>query len=318
MIKEAIATGASVEEAKEKAIAELCAGLDEDVEFEVLATPKKKTLGLFGGSLAKVRAYVKVPDPAPEKVNRPKKDKEAAPKKREKAEEQIKEKTAESQPQRAEDSKKEKPAKPQAELSEPMEVSQIPAGTPAERAVKYLNAVLCGLGCEDCKITVQTAENTAVINLEGEGLGVVIGRRGETLDALQYLTSLAAKSGEGYFRVTLNIGNYREKREVTLRNLAKRMASQVIRTGRNRSLEPMNPYERRIIHTTVQSIEGVVSGSVGDGDRRHVVIRPAGNADGFRRERRQDRRAPAKTVQSDVTREPKKEHDSIPLYGKIN
>lgn len=308
MIKEVIATGASVEEAKEKAIAELCAGIDEDVEFEVLATPKKKTLGLFGGSLAKVRVFVEVPDPKPQKA--PKAEKQPAPKKREKTVEK-------KEPVKAEKvDTAEKAEKTQTEYSEAVAASELPADSAAKRAVDYLENILRGLGCENVNITVQTAPNAAVINLEGEGLGVVIGRRGETLDSLQYLTSLAAKSGEGYFRVTLNIGNYREKREVTLRNLAKRMANQALRTGRSRSLEPMNPYERRIIHTTVQSIEGVVSGSVGDGDRRHVVIRPV-NADNNRRGRN-DSRQSAKPVSSEVQRERKTEHSEVTLYGKIN
>ena len=117
-----------------------------------------------------------------------------------------------------------------------------------------------------------TKENAVLISLEGESVGVIIGHRGETLDSIQYLTSLAASNGGGYFKVTINIGNYREKREEALVNLAKRDSEQVIRTGRSRSLEPMNPYERRIIHTAVQEIDGVVSTSFGEGAARRVVI----------------------------------------------
>jgi spoIIIJ-associated protein len=183
---------------------------------------------------------------------------------------------------------------------------------------------MIGLGCEN--VTVGAAESDGVIylQLQGEKLGVVIGRRGETLDALQYLTSLAANTGNGYQKVTLNIGNYREKREQTLTSLAKRVSDQVIRTGRSRTLEPMNPYERRIIHTAVQEIEGVVSNSVGEGSGRRVVISPEG---GDRRPpRRDDRRGggrrggsrPQNNIVSDPNRQPKKDAPELPLYGRIN
>lgn len=103
--------------------------------------------------------------------------------------------------------------------------------------------------------------------------GAIIGRRGETLDALQYLTSLVANRGtEEYIRVSLNVGDYREKRDETLRGLARKSASQVLKYGRNVVLEPMNPYERRVIHTEIQEIEGVKSHSIGSDSDRRVVI----------------------------------------------
>ena len=111
----------------------------------------------------------------------------------------------------------------------------------------------------------------------------------------------------GYYRISLDVGNYREKRERTLTSLANRIAAQVIRSGRSRSLEPMNPYERRIIHTAVQEIEGVTSNSVGEGDRRHVVISPDGTV-----AKKNDNQATAS-----VSRAPRSDSDSLPLYGKI-
>ena len=170
-----------------------------------------------------------------------------------------------------------------------------------------------------------TKENAVLISLDGESVGVIIGHRGETLDSIQYLTSLAASNGGGYFKVTINIGNYREKREEALVNLAKRVSEQVIRTGRSRSLEPMNPYERRIIHTAVQEIDGVVSTSFGEGAARRVVIGVEGgemrpprrggrdSRDGGRRRPSSSRTTSAPTP----NREPKKDNDA-PLYGKIN
>ena len=149
-------------------------------------------------------------------------------------------------------------------------------GTAAAAAEAYLRAVLSGLGVEDFTISVTENENGCVISLDGENLGFIIGRRGETLDALQYLTGLVAnRADNAYYRVTLDIGNYREKREQALVALARRLGGQTARTGRRNSLEPMNPYERRIIHTTVQGMEGVISWSVGSEPNRHVIIGPS-------------------------------------------
>ena len=149
-------------------------------------------------------------------------------------------------------------------------------GSAAAAAEEYLRKVLAGLGVEDFTLTVTEKDNNCVISLDGENLGFIIGRRGETLDALQYLTGLVAnRADNAYYRVTLDIGNYRDKREQALVALARRLGAQTARTGRRNSLEPMNPYERRIIHTTVQQMEGVISWSVGSDDRRHVIIGPS-------------------------------------------
>ncbi|HHW45639.1 MAG TPA: KH domain-containing protein [Clostridiales bacterium] len=242
MIKEAIGIGDSVEEAKENAMSQLNVEYDDNIQFEVLATPKKKVLGIFGGSPAKVRVFLEVPDPV-----QPKKP--------------------------ASKQKSAKPAKSEAK-NEVKSVSKIGSTTPqSERAVNYIKGVLKALNIENIDISVSPIEGGSMISLNGEGLGVVIGRRGETLDALQYLTSLAANAGENdFYRIILNIGSYRQKREQALKKLARRVAAQVLRSGRSRSLEPMNPYERRIIHTEVQNISGVTSNSIGDGDSRRVVI----------------------------------------------
>ena len=149
-------------------------------------------------------------------------------------------------------------------------------GNAAAAAEQYLRTVLAGMGVTEFTCEVTEQENGCVITLDGENLGFIIGRRGETLDALQYLTGLVAnRADNAYYRVTLDIGNYREKREQALVSLARRLGGQTARTGRRNSLEPMNPYERRIIHTTVQEMEGVISWSVGSDDRRHVIIGPS-------------------------------------------
>lgn len=141
-------------------------------------------------------------------------------------------------------------------------------------ACTYVHEVLANMGV-DAQISFSSSENAVTMRLAGEGLGVVIGRRGETLDALQYLASLVANRAEGdYMRVTIDSGNYREKRERTLQQLAKKLSASVLRNGRNTMLEPMNPYERRIIHSTVSQMEGVTSASIGEEPNRRVVISP--------------------------------------------
>lgn len=226
--------------------------------------------------------------------------------------------------------------------------------TPAQAAVEYLKKILKGLGANDIEITVEEKEDGAELTLTGEDASMVIGHHGETLSALQYLVGLVANHvQESYYRITLNTGNYREKREQTLQRLARRMAEKAVATGRRQSLEPMNPYERRIIHTAVQEIEGASSWSEGTDMNRHVVIgpaegvRPTRNNRG-RGDRRNDRREgrgygnrsnrPVRPMQtrpeiSDVApaepnrpqevtpAEPKKtvasEKDAVPLYGRI-
>ena len=131
------------------------------------------------------------------------------------------------------------------------------------------------MGLNNIEFQVKEDEKTAEINLEGEDVGFVIGRRGETLDALQYLAGLVANHVDNqYFRITINTGNYREKREVTLEKLGKKLAYKVVKTGKSVNLEPMNPYERRIIHTAVQKVTGAISFSEGEVLNRHVVIAP--------------------------------------------
>ena len=208
MQKELIKEAESVEKAVELAAEELQVAADELI-VEVLQEPQKKTLGLFGGTPAKIRATVREKDAA-------------------------------------------------------------------TVAVAFLKDVLAKMGVPEVTITAKAEDGHCTLLLEGEDLGFIIGRRGDTLDALQYLTSLAANRVSGaYQRISINIGNYREKREKTLSGLARKAAIQAAKGGRSTSLEPMNPYERRIIHTAVQKVEGATSYSVGSDPNRHVVIAPS-------------------------------------------
>lgn len=153
------------------------------------------------------------------------------------------------------------------------EVKGVAAVSAANKAKTWLENVLHAMGVEEFTCSVKEEENGCVIKLEGENLGFIIGRHGETLDALQYLTGLVGnRADNAYYRVALDVGNYRKEREKALTSLARRLGGQVIRTGRRRSLEPMNPYERRVIHTAVQEMEGIASWSVGTEPNRHVVI----------------------------------------------
>ena len=332
MIREARGFGADITEAQENARINLGAAIDDDVQFEIITQSKKKVLGLFGGCQAEVRAYIELPDEKPAKQKPAPKKKEVKKEKTPVAQKpsQASQKSQQAAPKQP---KKETVAKTEAvfesiDYSKAVDESLIAKDSNTGRAITYLKEILSGLGCENITVKAIENENSAVIVLDGEGLGVVIGRRGETLDALQYLSSLAANNGGGYFIVTVNIGNYREKREQTLIALAEKVAAQVKQNGRSRALEPMNPYERRIIHTAVQGIEGVVSNSIGSGAARKVVIYPEGkeavaprnnrNSKGGRNNRSSrgnDRRS--NTVATTPTREPKKDSD-IPLYGKIN
>ena len=142
-----------------------------------------------------------------------------------------------------------------------------------ETAVDYLKSILQAMGVADAEVETSESGNEALLTLRGDDTGFIIGRRGETLDALQYLTSLVANRAEGeYYRVTLDCSNYRDKREKALEGLAKKVASTVVKTGRSVTLEPMNPYERRIIHAAVQTVKGATSSSVGEEPYRKVVI----------------------------------------------
>ena len=206
MIREFIAVAETIEEAQKKACEEL--GTEpENTSFEVLQMPEKKKFGIFGGSPAKVRAFVEV--------------------------------------------------------------------TPLDTAKTYLRNILEKMGITEVEMTAEEIEGGAVINIEGEDVGFIIGHRGETLDALQYLAGLVANHvDEGYYRISINIGNYREKREKTLEILGRKLAFKAVKTGTKTSLEPMNPYERRIIHTAVQKVRGATSWSEGENMHRHVVIGP--------------------------------------------
>ncbi len=294
MIKEFIGKGKTVEEATAAAKAGLNAPALASINVEVIQMPKKKTLGLFGGHDAEVRAWFD--DGKSEKKPQPKK----APAKKTETKPQAKKAAP----------KAEVPAEsaPKAEKAN-AEITQ----ADAQVAVDYLKAILNGFGITDAVVNAQVNDGVIEAEIECEDYGIIIGRRGETLDSLQYLTSLAVKKNcDKYVRVTVNVGNYREKRMETLKNLAHKNANYVLRTGRRYTFEPMNPYERRIIHTAVQEIDGVESLSVGYGQDRKVIIQPIG---GVRPRPRRTSGYSSTTAPANAT--PKADRADLPKFGKI-
>jgi len=258
MLKEALGTGITVEEAQEAAVIALAAPKEADVNFEVLQLPVKKTFGLFGGSPAKVRAFYEAKEEKPAPVlEKEKKDAPSAQKKQEPV-------------------KKEEPV-------EPAKVIALEnAPETVKKAHDYLLKIIKGMGLSNptIEISEQGGENYLSILCE-EDYSLIIGRRGETLDSIQYLVRLVAnrgKSDDDYIRVSINIGNYRQKRENTLRDIARKSALRVIKYNKNVSLEPMNPFERRIVHTVIAEMNGVSSHSVGIDAERRVIITPEGGS----------------------------------------
>ena len=139
-------------------------------------------------------------------------------------------------------------------------------------AADYIRNILKNMGIS-AELTVEPSEEGCVIDITGDTTGTVIGRRGETLDAIQYLASMVCnRSDKDYYRITVDCCGYREKRKAILEELAVKISKTVLRTGRTTVLEPMNPYERRIIHSAVAEIEGVTSHSTGEEPYRKVVI----------------------------------------------
>ena len=334
ILKETTVTAKSVQEAFEQGKLELGVTETDDVQFEIIQQEAKK---LFRSVPAIVRVYVEGEDPAPVKEEKKpaakKETKPAAPKKEKKAE-----KPAPKQAEEAPVAEEEACVEEEASAKEPLiAVSEEEYLPQVKNAVSLLTKILKEMDLEGLTFEVSQNEKEAQISISGENASYLIGRRGETMSALQYLVSLAVnRKKDEYFRVMLNVENYREKRESTLTALALRMAKNAVRTGRSTTLEPMNPYERRIIHSTVQKVEGATSSSVGEEPARRVVIRsvsgkPSSGKGGHGRRddrkgkgghgRRDDRPRKstyvAPTDENGQKREPKSDVDFGSLYGKI-
>lgn len=271
MIRTQEATGKTVDEARTNACALL--GVEKDdinVSYEVLEMPQKT--GFLGLKLtpAKVRVSVELPDEpaaapsAPVEEPAPVVEEKAAPV----AAEPVVEETAPEAPAAVEE-----PAAPAAEGEEVEVPINIEENAKVKAAVDYLKDVIEKMGVQDVKFSAVQKGEATIIRLDGEKMGALIGRRGETMESLSYLASLVANRLEGdYIKLGLDVAGYRDKRESDLTALAQRIGAKVRRTGRSFAMEPMNPYERRIIHSAIGKMEGVRSESKGEGRDRRVVI----------------------------------------------
>ena len=298
MIIEKIGTGKTLEEALASAKAALAAPADAVVDTKVLETGKKGFLGIGAKDYKVSVSYDDGKKPKQPKTETKKPATTPAQKKK-------------PAPKKAVE-KKEAAVKTE-------QKREYPESVDLEYAKSYLNTILEGLKINEPKIEATYAEGVVTMDLDCDDYGIVIGHRGETLDSIQYLLSLVIKkSAMEYVRVVINVGNYREKRQETLRNLAKKNAEYVLRTGRRHTFEPMNPYERRIIHTAIQEIDGVESRSVGYNQDRKVVIEPVGGVKraggNYRRGNGGRNTAVTKAPQNHT---PKADRADLPKFGKI-
>ena len=281
MIRTQESTGKTVDEARAKACALLGVQADDlNVSYEVLEMPQKTGFLGLKTTPAKVRVSVELPDApaaAPAKPVEPVAEQPvetAAP-------------VQETAPVEEETSAVEEPAVPAAEQTpaaqQPAETAEeaeevevpivIEENNKVKAAVDYLREVITLMGVENVTFSAVQKGEATIIRLDGEKLGALIGRRGETMESLSYLASLVANRLEGdYIKLGLDVAGYRDKRESDLTALAQRIGTKVRRTGRSFAMEPMNPYERRIIHSAIGKMEGVRSESKGEGRDRRVVI----------------------------------------------
>ena len=276
MIKEVTAVGKSIIEAQETARAALGVGPLDDVKFEVLHYGSKGIFGIIGVKPAKVRAYIELPD-AEEKRKRHDKPKKENRQNNNGGQKNNSNKQKAPRPEKVREEKKESAPKsvaiPEAELKlERREVS-----TGEDMSFDFVRTVIADIGLNAEATLYSCEDGTRRIVIDGEDASTLIGHHGDTLDALQYLANLACArkniNGErDKSRVTIDIEGYRAKREETLRALARRMAAKALRNRRSVMLEPMSAYERRIIHSEIQNIEGVSTNSVGSDNNRKIVI----------------------------------------------
>ena len=281
MIRKQEATGKTVDEARAKACALLGVQAEDlNVSYEVLEMPQKTGFLGLKTTPAKVCVSVEEPDAPAAPAAAPAPAAEAAP---------VQE-TAPEVPAVPVEEPAAPVEAPAAEVEQPAAEQAAPAAAAAadeetevpivieenakvKAAVEYLQEVIAKMGVENVTFSAVQKGEATIIRLDGEHLGALIGRRGETMENLSYLGSLVANRLEGdYIKLGLDVAGYRDKRENDLTVLAQRIGNKVRKTGRSFAMEPMNPYERRIIHSAIGKMEGVRSESKGEGRDRRVVI----------------------------------------------
>ena len=274
MIRTQESTGKTVDEARAKACALLGVQADDlNVSYEVLEMPQKTGFLGLKTTPAKVRVSVEEPDAPAAPVVEEKVEPEVKPVVEEAPAEEPKAEEPAAAPVAEEAAPAEETADPAAEGEEPEVPINIEENAKVKAAVDYLKEVIALMGVENVTFSAVQKGEATIIRLDGEKLGALIGRRGETMESLSYLASLVANRLEGdYIKLGLDVAGYRDKRESDLTALAQRIGAKVRKTGRSFAMEPMNPYERRIIHSCVAEIEGVSSHSTGVEPYRKVVI----------------------------------------------
>ena len=274
MIRTQEATGKTVDEARAKACALLGVQADDlNVSYEVLEMPQKTGFLGLKTTPAKVRVSVEEPDAPAAPVVEEKVEPEVKPVVEETPAEEPRAEDPAAAPVAEEAASIEETADPAAEGEEPEVPINIEENAKVKAAVDYLKEVIALMGVENVTFSAVQKGEATIIRLDGEKLGALIGRRGETMESLSYLASLVANRLEGdYIKLGLDVAGYRDKRESDLTALAQRIGAKVRKTGRSFAMEPMNPYERRIIHSAIGKMEGVRSESKGEGRDRRVVI----------------------------------------------
>ena len=281
MIRKQEATGKTVDEARAKACALLGVQADDlNVSYEVLEMPQKTGFLGLKTTPAKVCVSVEEPDAPAAPAAAPAPAAEAAPVQETAPEVPAAPVEEPAAPVEAPAAEVEQPAAEQAAPAAAAtadEETEVPIvieeNAKVKAAVEYLQEVIAKMGVENVTFSAVQKGEATIIRLDGEKLGALIGRRGETMESLSYLASLVANRLEGdYIKLGLDVAGYRDKRESDLTALAQRIGAKVRKTGRSFAMEPMNPYERRIIHSAISKMEGVRSESKGEGRDRRVVI----------------------------------------------
>ncbi|MBE6941944.1 MAG: KH domain-containing protein [Ruminococcaceae bacterium] len=280
MEKTLVTTGKTIDLAIEAALTQL--GMDRDsVSVQVLAQAKPGFLGI-GAQPAKVQITYEAPDPAPRAAlssasrSKPKAKKPEAPKQEAPKPEAPKPvapkaeaKPAAPKPQRKPEPKVEAPKAPK----EPKVYAPAEPGSVEEKIEVFLKGLLEHMGSKAVPHAVKGEGSTYNVELTGEDLGYLIGRRGDTLDALQHLANYTINRGvEGHIRINVDAEDYREKREESLRRYARKKAQQVLKARRRTTLEPMNAYERHVIHSALQEMDNITTHSTGTEPNRRIVI----------------------------------------------
>ena len=281
MIRKQEATGKTVDEARAKACALLGVQAEDlNVSYEVLEMPQKTGFLGLKTTPAKVCVSVEEPDAPAAPAAAPAPAAEAAPVQETAPEVPAVPVEEPAAPVEAPAAEVEQPAAEQAApaaAADADEETEVPIvieeNAKVKAAVEYLQEVIAKMGVENVTFSAVQKGEATIIRLDGEHLGALIGRRGETMESLSYLASLVANRLEGdYIKLGLDVAGYRDKRESDLTALAQRIGAKVRKTGRSFAMEPMNPYERRIIHSAISKMEGVRSESKGEGRDRRVVI----------------------------------------------